>query len=85
MSKTFQAESLAELNFWLQILGDHSRFIHDSLAPSEKKYIEVANSFKEQFDQLLATSKALGDESSLLDLLLEEKGASEKEIFFFGV
>jgi hypothetical protein len=75
LSKTVQAE----LHFWLQILVDHSRFIHDLLAPSETKYIEVANSFKEHFDQLLATSKALGDdESSLLDLLLEAKGASEK-------
>jgi hypothetical protein len=78
LSKNFQTESLAELHFWLQILGDHSRFIHDSLAPSETKYIEVANSFKVHFDQLLASSKALGDESSLLDLLQEAKNTSEK-------
>ena len=29
--------------FWLQILGDHSRFIHDALAPVEKTAIEQAS------------------------------------------
>jgi len=78
LSKTFQDEALEELHFWLQILGDHSRFIHDSLAPSEKEYIETANSFKIRFDKLLAKSKQPLDQQSLLLLLQEAQTASEE-------
>jgi hypothetical protein len=78
LTKTFVDESLAELQFWLQILGDHSRFIHDSLAPSEKKYIEEANSFKARFDKLLLRSKQVLNEQSLLLLFQESQTASEE-------
>lgn len=44
-----------EHGFWLQILGDHARFIHDSLAPIEKQSIEKANYFIGTFDSLLAS------------------------------
>ena len=44
---------LFEHRFWLQILGDHSRFIHDSLAPSETDKIAKATSFIDIFDNLL--------------------------------
>jgi len=78
LTKTFLDESLAELHFWLQILGDHSRFIHDSLAPSEKDYIKTAESFKNRFDKLLHDSKQLVDEQSLLFLVQEANKASEE-------
>ncbi|MEK4147748.1 DUF2935 domain-containing protein [Robertmurraya sp. FSL W8-0741] len=42
-----------EHRFWLQVLGDHARFIHDSLGPSEKELIEQASAFISIFDQLL--------------------------------
>lgn len=48
-----------EHEFWLQILGDHSRFILDSLAPSETVNIDVAKKFKSTFDQLLAKARKL--------------------------
>nr|WP_270584436.1 sigma-54-dependent Fis family transcriptional regulator [Bacillus smithii] len=38
----FEKAAKFEHGFWLQILGDHARFIHDSLAPQEKKEIEGA-------------------------------------------
>ncbi|WP_075618755.1 DUF2935 domain-containing protein [Paenisporosarcina indica] len=76
MTKTFIDESLEELHFWLQILGDHSRFIYDSLAPSEKEYIEIANSFKKRFDKLLFNSKQPVDQQSLLLLLQEAETLS---------
>ena len=78
MRKTFQKDALFELHFWLEILGDHGRFIHDSLAPSEIENIKVANSFIKIFDQLLATSRQTLDKQSLLSLLKEAKAASEK-------
>jgi len=76
LTKTFIDESLEELHFWLQILGDHSRFIHDSLAPSEKENIEVANSFKKRFDKLLFNSKQAVDQQSLLLILQEAETLS---------
>lgn len=44
---------LFEHRFWLQILGDHSRFIFESLAPKEQAEIERANYFIHTFDRLL--------------------------------
>ncbi|MGP4078799.1 DUF2935 domain-containing protein [Pseudalkalibacillus sp. R45] len=46
-----------EHGFWLQILGDHARFIHDSLAPGQTKEIAQANQFIRTFDQLLSQVK----------------------------
>lgn len=45
--------ALSEHRFWLQILGDHSRFIFFSLAPTETEYILTAQEFIILFDQLL--------------------------------
>ena len=78
MPKTFQEEALFELHFWLQILGDHGRFIHDSLAPSETEKIKTARYFITQFDQLLATSRGSLNEGALLDLLRKSLAISEE-------
>ncbi|MBD8026611.1 DUF2935 domain-containing protein [Ureibacillus sp. Re31] len=50
-----------EHRFWLQVLGDHARFIHDSLYPSEKDDIAKAAYFIQLFDQLLAQVKMLNE------------------------
>src|SRR5436305_9946090 len=42
-----------EHRFWLQILGDHSRFIYEALAPVQKVEIERASNFIQVFDTLL--------------------------------
>lgn len=67
-----------ELHFWLQILGDHARFIHDSLAPSEKEKIEAASSFIKRFDQLLEISKNNLTNEDIITLVQKSKVASEK-------
>lgn len=41
-----------EHQFWLQVFGDHARFIHDSLYPSKHEDIELARAFIHTFDQL---------------------------------
>ncbi|KRE57816.1 DUF2935 domain-containing protein [Paenibacillus sp. Soil750] len=46
-------QALFEHRFWLQILGDHARFIFNALSPKETKEIEMAHQFITQFDQLL--------------------------------
>ncbi|RFU67347.1 DUF2935 domain-containing protein [Peribacillus saganii] len=70
MKKDFREEALFELRFWMQILGDHSRFIHDSLAPSEKRYIERSSQFILKFDQLLDAARKPLEDHNLLSLLL---------------
>lgn len=42
-----------EHRFWLQILGDHSRFLYNSLSPNETDKIVKAKSFIGKFDDLL--------------------------------
>lgn len=67
-----------ELHFWLEVLGDHGRFIHDSLAPSEKEKIEVAASFIKRFDKLLETSKKQLTDQEIMVVAQKAKVASEK-------
>ncbi len=58
--------AMFEHQFWLHVLGDHSRFIHDSLYPSEKADIAQANSFIQLFDQLLSQVKSLNDANAVV-------------------
>jgi hypothetical protein len=67
--KNYTEVSLFEHQFWLQVLGDHSRFIRDALSPIETKEIEKAKSFIEIFDRLLAqtTPKITSEKLKLLN------------------
>lgn len=67
----FEKTARFEHRFWLQILGDHSRFIHEALAPVEKQDIEMAAKFIQQFDTLL--NKAKSEE------ILQLTAAAERE------
>ncbi|MGG3988125.1 DUF2935 domain-containing protein [Bacillus smithii] len=50
----FEKAAKFEHGFWLQVLGDHARFIHDSLGPQEQREIDLARYFIQTFDYLLA-------------------------------
>ncbi|ARK24212.1 hypothetical protein SporoP37_05605 [Sporosarcina sp. P37] len=76
--KSFSEEASFELRFWLQILGDHGRFMHDSLAPEEVENIKTASYYIELFDYHLATARQSLDEQSLIKLTKEAKKASEE-------
>lgn len=56
-----------EHQFWLQILGDHSRFIHSNLAPNEKVKIEKAHNFMCTFDTLLDQTRQCISGTDLFD------------------
>jgi len=45
--------ALYEHRFWLQISGDHARFICNTLSPIEDQDVQVAASHIEAFNQLL--------------------------------
>lgn len=77
MLHDFRSNALFELNFWLQILGDHSRFIHDSLAPDEKAYISKAEKFILEFDRLLAISRQQPSGQQLMQLLHNSHNAGK--------
>lgn len=60
--------TLMEHRFWLQIMGDHARFIFFSLAPNEVEYLQRAQDFIIGFDQLLeqANNSANNEELDLI-------------------
>lgn len=54
------ADQIVDENvFWLRIMADHSKFIASLLDQSERKLITVANTFSNEFDQLLAQARDL--------------------------
>lgn len=56
---SFEEAVKFEQPFWLQVLGDHARFIHGALGPKEKEEIRRAEMFIQTFDRLLETSKTV--------------------------
>ncbi|TFE26313.1 DUF2935 domain-containing protein [Cohnella luojiensis] len=61
-------EALFEHRFWLQILGDHSRFIYNALSPKEQPDAQTAERFILLFDQLLGRARAITDSVQLDEL-----------------
>lgn len=70
-----------EHRFWLQVLGDHARFIHDSLAPKEQQEIRTAAYFIRTFDELLTAARREleGNEWSELTAKAHKTAASLRE------
>ncbi|MFG6115929.1 DUF2935 domain-containing protein [Halobacillus sp. MO56] len=62
--RTYLEAAQFEHAFWLQILGDHARFIRDSLYPSETEDIEKTKQFITIFDEMGAKSKNLSFEEA---------------------
>jgi hypothetical protein len=58
MRNDFETTARFEHRFWLQILGDHSRFIYEGLAPVQKDEIAKAEEFIRKFDTLLEQAKS---------------------------
>ncbi|WP_078553184.1 DUF2935 domain-containing protein [Bacillus alkalicellulosilyticus] len=77
--KSFEQTAVFEHQFWLQVLGDHARFIYDTLSPRETDKIEKAYSFIKLFDQLLEQSRQPLSTAEL-QRLSEKAEQSAKEI-----
>ncbi|HWT74496.1 MAG TPA: DUF2935 domain-containing protein [Mobilitalea sp.] len=65
---SFVDNKLSEHRFWLQIMGDHARFIFFSLAPTESELITLAQQFILLFDQLLNQSHKQLSETEVHEL-----------------
>jgi hypothetical protein len=69
---------LLEHQFWLQILGDHARFIYYALAPNETGEISRIEIFLNAFDELLNMSRRNLTASEISDLNVRaHKNASD--------
>lgn len=64
----YEQEVLFENRFWLQVLGDHARFIFNALSPSETERIHKSIYFIKAFDELLSISRKPLDEKRMQDL-----------------
>lgn len=71
MSGTYEEAATFEHQFWLQILGDHSRFILSALSPTENLTIEQVINFVELFDHLLEKARRPTDITGLTLLSIE--------------
>ncbi|UVI27457.1 DUF2935 domain-containing protein [Paenibacillus spongiae] len=72
--------------FFLRIMADHAKFISHLLDPSERKLIDQANHFSDEFDQLLFQARDLdsmrpqSQTVPLLDQFLDENRVSVKSL-----
>ncbi|PWA12227.1 hypothetical protein DCC39_07290 [Pueribacillus theae] len=64
----YRKPALFEHRFWLQILGDHSRFIRDALSPKETRLVREANQMIATFDTLLSQARKQLGENELASL-----------------
>lgn len=55
--ETYAEAAAFEHRFWLQVLGDHARFIHDSLVASEQQLLDRSTHFRKAFDELLEQAR----------------------------
>lgn len=74
-----------EHQFWLQVLGDHSRFIRDSLFAKESKDLEAAKQFVKKFDKLLERSKSLKDSNAIAFTKEAESAADQIKKFKLSI
>lgn len=72
--------------FFLKIMADHAKFISHLLDPSERKLVEQANNFSDEFDKLLFQAKDLdsmrpqSQTVPLLDQFLDQNRVSVKSL-----
>ncbi|MDD3654720.1 MAG: DUF2935 domain-containing protein [Desulfotomaculaceae bacterium] len=82
MNGNLDSLTLFEHRFWLQILGDHARFIFHSLSPKEDQTIRIAQNFINIFDRLLAEARQPLN-GIQLDTLTQQAYAQGKEFRSF--
>lgn len=67
-SHDYRDSALFEHRFWLQIMGDHARFIMNALAPSESEAIRQAALFRDSFDRQLENVRSMPGDSELSEV-----------------
>jgi hypothetical protein len=73
LAEQFDRDTIVfEHQFWLQIMGDHARFIFNSLAPMQEDDILKANNFIIIFDDLLTMARQHDVNTNELNQLAQE-------------
>lgn len=72
----YERASAFEHRFWLQVLGDHGRFIRDSLSSLEREEVQKAMAFIHTFDHLLQQARASLSTEEWIQLAKEAYQAS---------
>jgi hypothetical protein len=73
-----EKDIIFEHRFWLQILGDHSRFILNELSPEEKEEVRATNYFIKAFDSLLEEARKDISGKELMELNKKAYGLSQE-------
>ncbi|OUM85960.1 MAG: hypothetical protein BAA01_15095 [Bacillus thermozeamaize] len=74
----YAKRALFEHRFWLQVFGDHARFIRDSLAPEEHVEMQRALYFIQVFDRLLERAREPLSGPALTELAQEARVYSQQ-------
>ncbi|WP_243428256.1 DUF2935 domain-containing protein [Clostridium rhizosphaerae] len=82
ISPDFEESVRFEHRFWLQILGDHARFILNTLSPNEMEKIERTKTFINTFDRYLDKARE-NLTGPALDALTEEAFRLTKKFRIF--
>jgi len=64
----YEETALFEQRFWLQVLGDHARFIHHAFSPDEGEEMERARCFIHTLDGLLDAARGNPETAVLISL-----------------
>src|SRR5690606_22446311 len=78
VNRTFNQEALFETQFWMQILADHSKFLHDSFAPNEEERIAKAKHFEMTFHQLLESTDQFTNTQAFITIMNEGRDAARE-------
>lgn len=73
-------EALEQELFWNTIMAEHAKFIRGLLDPTEDELINTANNFGNEFDELIAESKAAMDNTISPAQLTADSLAATTEI-----
>ncbi|MDC3417044.1 DUF2935 domain-containing protein [Aquibacillus salsiterrae] len=84
MSDFIQGASF-EHQFWLQVLGDHSRFIRDSLYSKEVDDIKIAKQFIETFDTLYEKATYISNSNAIAFTKEAEAATDRMKVFKLSI
>ncbi|HET7578256.1 MAG TPA: DUF2935 domain-containing protein [Bacillales bacterium] len=65
-STEWKKVAVFEHSFWLQVLGDHARFLYYAFPANERAFWQQAQTFIQYFDQLLQNVRTFGTDASKL-------------------
>ncbi|KEQ26196.1 DUF2935 domain-containing protein [Paenibacillus tyrfis] len=82
MATDFETSAAFEHRFWLQVMGDHARFIKDSLSVDETEEVTRARAMIAAFDGLLEHARKTEKRERLIEISREAYGLMQQLISF---